>query len=814
MKMRTCWFTVAVLLIGLYPPAASWGAETVSITGQVVDCLARPVEGAEVAVCERIDRDDEDTAEVIAPIARTDRDGRFAVQANPTQAWRVHVVARKPGLALAWDGPNYSRNRLDRMHFLLVLERPCTLTGVVTDKQGRPVSGAAVQAVPKTSHMQRLSQRPVFGPRKWFTITTGDDGVFRFPALAADVTSDFQVKAPRLACTYQFTTHLISYCGYEVGREDIRLILPEESPVHGRVVNAGTGEPVAGIALTVKADRERGDVRDCYVPLTVTTDAASAFTCPGLPEGKNKIALASTENQTASWVARSVTVEVIHGQPTEEIQVSVEKGQILECAVREGTTGQPLSQVRVVAHNDAGTWTCMTDDKGVARVRVLPGECGLYVDKQGYTYWRSSERVTVAEDQAAHMDVLLDKHPSLGGIVVRPGGEPAEDALVSVHASFDAVRTDHAGRFSAVYEGQLADEGLFVLARDTERALAGFTVTKEFDVPVRVSLSPALIVRGRVADPNGIGIPAARVAFLMRVLRCACGVGEEVLTDSEGRFEYRALPRPQEPFEYRIDVHVGGYAPKTFDRISFDGELGTTVDLEPIQLRPANLSVSGVVVDAHGAPAPRAAIFLHGRDGMDQPDKATATDEQGRFAVTRIGQGPIRLQAGFDSGPNGSGTLNAEAGDHDLRIVLGQELVHERYESLLGQVLPDFSDLEIDAETVKTEGQAVLICFFDMQQRPSRHVVARLSKRAGSRADKGMVVIFVEVSGIERTRLDRWITDGKIPYPVGAVGGDIQQTRRRWGVKSLPWLVLTDANHVVRVEGADLSDVDGRLEDD
>jgi hypothetical protein len=45
------------------------------------------------------------------------------------------------------------------------------------------------------------------------------------------------------------------------------------------------------------------------------------------------------------------------------------------------------------------------------------------------------------------------------------------------------------------------------------------------------------------------------------------------------------------------------------------------------------------------------------------------------------------------------------------------------------------------------------------------------------------------------------------------VQGDEEETRFAWGVRSLPWLILTDKEHVVRVEGFGLSELNGKLED-
>ena len=814
MEMRVYWFIAAVLSICLCQPVVSETAGLLSVTGQVVDYLARPVAGAEVTMYEQKRQERDYTAELIAPIVTTDADGRFALQAEVTSQWSTFIVARKPGLAPGWDGLNYGGNTLGKGRFLLVLEKPRTLTGVVVDKEGHPVRGAAVQAVPKTSYMYRLHQRPIYGPPEWFTTTTNDDGVFRFDTFAADVSADFWVWAPQRACTYTFTTHLQDCCGYDVGRENIRLVLPQESPVRGCVMNAKTDQPVPGIELRLSADREREDISNRYRSLTVVTDPSGTFVFPGVPAGRNKIALAAADDGTCPWVGAAVTVDVVPGQPSDNVLVSVEQGQIIECVVRDKATGRPLSGMRASAHTEDYSvgGESVTDEKGVAQVRVPAGQYRVSAGGEAYKYWQVSTPVTVADGQPAHVEVLLDKEPSIEGTVLGSDGRPAEDVLVTVHPFGDHAYTDRNGHFRAGYEERRADDGLCLIARDRAHSLVGVTNTKALDAPIQLTLEPGLIARGRITDSNGIGIPAARVMLCVHLRSCLSRIGEEVLADSNGSFECRGLPRPQEPFDYRISVHAAGYAPRTYEEISFDGEPGSTVDLEPIQLGPTNLSVSGMVVDANDVPVPRMIVLFSGRQGTDQPERNTATDEQGRFAITRIGAGPIQLRAGFSNGPRGSGVVKARAGDHNVKIVLGQTRVHEGHESLLGAALPDVSELGVNPNDANAEGKAVLVCFFDMQQRPSRHAISQLGKKAEMLDDKGIRAIVVDVSGVDKDERDRWIADRKVPYPVGGIGEDFDEKKLQWGVRSLPWLILTDKAHRVVSEGFDLSDLDKELE--
>jgi hypothetical protein len=148
-------------------------AKPLTFTGMVVDYTAKPTEGAEVAVYEQEYHNGEETAKIIAPTVKTDQQGRFSLQADVSSQYGTFIVARKEGLALAWDWVdlNYNSNFRGKGHFLLVLEQACTVEDIVVDYAGKAVSGAEVQALPVTSYMSRLSQRPIRAPKEWFTVS-------------------------------------------------------------------------------------------------------------------------------------------------------------------------------------------------------------------------------------------------------------------------------------------------------------------------------------------------------------------------------------------------------------------------------------------------------------------------------------------------------------------------------------------------------------------------------------------------------------------------------------------------------------------
>ena len=126
--------------------------------------MARPVEGAEVVVYEEVFYDDKDIAKVMTSIIKTDRQGRFAIYDNINTRAYTYIVARKPGLAMAWDRVNRYGLTKGKGRIVLMLDKPRKLSGIVIDHNGRPVSDARVQAVPKTTYLSRLRQDPIIGP--------------------------------------------------------------------------------------------------------------------------------------------------------------------------------------------------------------------------------------------------------------------------------------------------------------------------------------------------------------------------------------------------------------------------------------------------------------------------------------------------------------------------------------------------------------------------------------------------------------------------------------------------------------------------
>jgi len=168
--------------------------------------------------------------------------------------------------------------------------------------------------------------------------------------------------------------------------------------------------------------------------------------------------------------------------------------------------------------------------------------------------------------------------------------------------------------------------------------------------------------------------------------------------------------------------------------------------------------------------------------------------------------------------------LNADLTDQDFDIEfpLGTRLYYDHDREvgyiagteparLTGKPLPDMKEFAVGLDSNQTKDKMLLICFFSVNQRPSRHCITQLVKQAEQLKDKGIAVIAAQASKVDQGQLDEWVKKYNVPFSVGMVQGDEEKVRFAWGVKSLPWLILADSEHIVRAEGFALAELDEKI---
>jgi len=73
--------------------------------------------------------------------------------------------------------------------------------------------------------------------------------------------------------------------------------------------------------------------------------------------------------------------------------------------------------------------------------------------------------------------------------------------------------------------------------------------------------------------------------------------------------------------------------------------------------------------------------------------------------------------------------------------------------------------------------------------------------------DKNIVILAVYSGTKPEKEVRQWLKDNGLSLMFGMVEGDPYDTLLAWGAKGLPWLILTDEQHIVTNAGFSLADL-------
>ena len=152
---------------------------------------------------------------------------------------------------------------------------------------------------------------------------------------------------------------------------------------------------------------------------------------------------------------------------------------------------------------------------------------------------------------------------------------------------------------------------------------------------------------------------------------------------------------------------------------------------------------------------------------------------------------------------------------HGGKIVdsYGHEVDLETMEppSMIGKTLPDLAQFNLNPNHAQAKNKMILICFWDMNQRPSRNAIQTMNKKASSLMDNGLYMVFIHTGPVAKQTLVPWLNQNEIQSLVGVSNESLPELGNTWGVQSLPWLILTDKNHVVVAEGFALNELNEKI---
>jgi protocatechuate 3,4-dioxygenase beta subunit len=512
----------------------------------------------------------------------------------------------------------------------------------VTDAKGRPVKGAFVLAQPVSG-----AYRPFGGldPAKLRSTVTGRDGKATLESLPPgpwNVTVRARGFVPRPL--------------RRVASGPLAVRLDEGGSITGVVRDAESREPVADAEVAIGGRGLLPDAWEEASRVETRTDARGRFRLDGIGGS------AATVTARAPGFGVASKTDVRSG---EAVELFLFPGATLSGTVRDDG-GRPVRGAVVRAQGDfrhSTSPTARTDARGAfVLAGIEPGEY-VVVGREGSRAPGIAAVVVEPRSEAA-VDLVLSDGGFATGRIVDPDGRrlagrvraevfdghglpSSASDLMSAEA-----RADGTFALGPLPVGAL---GLAVSAPGRER------VRVEATVPARgstadigdVVLDTGLVVRGRVTDREGTGIPGAAVRAMRRSGGPSRGEAESA---DDGAFVVGGL----ETGRYEVAAAEPGYASA---RVAADAG-GDPVEL----VLESGGTIAGRVVDAEGQPEGEADVQAQPADASDAHGWGSgygrADEGEGAFALRDLAAGTYVLVA--RAAGRGGATLRG------VRVVAGR----------------------------------------------------------------------------------------------------------------------------------------------
>ena len=644
------------------------GAQKLNCSGVVTDAAGSPLAGATVEYWRyEGDRFLANPLELKKQIT-TGTNGAFAIEVSRASGY---LLARKPGLAPAWKQLNQAFNSAGETEERLVLTPPSALAGVVVDEADKPVANAEVSVAMAVGEISREDGARGFNyftgklAHDCFTARTYAAGRFRIENFPTNATATLAVQAPGKALRQSSQEFAgLDSLPWRAGQEDIKLVVEPAGSIEGKIIVEGSNQPPPVARLTLLPD---GPVFFAFgerEPAQSGTDGA--FRISDVAAGSYRVRAVFGTNTVPEWVADTVPVSVESGQTARGVLVTAARGGLLEAAVLGKNDRKPLAQVMVNAYKEDFQSAARSDSNGFALLRLPPGDYQVTASRESMSANQASANVEAGKTNRVEIEIAAPR--KITGIVRQPEGQPAAGLPVRIVGGYGPevadVKTDAGGKFELEWNqrqfGQ-NDTTVCLLVRDAEHNLAVAQDIDEETGPLDLKLAPGLTLAGH-AESDGKPLTNATAKLVFWTGRSGSWLQGLARTNTPGQYEIPALPPGR---KYGVVVSAAGYGQKQIHDVSVSAD-AVRQELDPVELKLANLKLAGQVLDADDKPVAGANVNLNG-DG--QPSGNVRTDHEGRFRFEHVCEGPAQISA---NNRNSYGNISAEGGDTNVVLRLGQ----------------------------------------------------------------------------------------------------------------------------------------------
>lgn len=547
-------------------------------------------------------------------------DGKFSTRVQTDTDIRVRA-ARK-GLPVARSETFRLAPGERKSGIVITLPSGIAVSGKVTDKEGKPLSGVAVTAAEATPGSRGMIRMIIGGPQsEEDPVRTGTDGAFTI-----------RVKEG----TYDFTFKREGYAQKVVRGQSITPNTPPEIEttldpaveITGRVVRGGNG--VDGVMITTFSEMGLG--------ASATTGPDGSFTLSGLTPGDVR----ATFRKETDFIQemRSLTA------PGRDIVIEVPSGTRVSGRVVDKESRKPITdfQAGVSTSRSGGGMVMMmppqlrafTSDDGSFTLENIPlGSVNLVASAPGYSDARMN--LTLEEGKPlSGIELELDPGTRLIGKVTGPDGAALSGAtvqVVTIGAGSVMMMGGPGKRTVTDSNGEYVLEALEPSDTNIEVSHAKYLGTRKEIAPkgrevrLDVQLTTGNRVSGVVVTESGAPVPEAEVEAM-----AGAGAFRSARADANGAFTFDSLA----PGRYRFTAQKYGFSEARVD--DYDTSAGTPLRL----VMRSGATIYGQVRGLSSEELQSAAVEARGSDGAYS---SATVDPSGNFKMEGAPTGTVRVSA-------------------------------------------------------------------------------------------------------------------------------------------------------------------------
>jgi hypothetical protein len=460
---------------------------------------------------------------------------------------RGYPVAKSPSLKLA------AGER--KTGLTIIIPRGIAITGRVTDKDKKPLSGVGVEAIESSADamagVRRIVMSAAQGNRSDETVRTGSDGTFLIRV--KEGTYDLAFKRDG------YSAKTVRGTKVDATTKPVEVTLDPGVEISGRVTRGGAG--LEGVNVRTISQEGMG---------AAVTASDGTFTVTDLTPGQMMLNLSKPDSFIQE--IRPVTA------PARDLVIDLPAGGRITGHVLDKSSHQPVTsfQAGVTTSRGGGGMVVMmppmqkqftSDDGSFVLEGIKPGTTQVVVNAPGYTTARVSNVEVEDGKTAPDVEVDVESGSKLTGRVTGADGTPI--AGVSVRSDptagggrvmrFDATdtggTTDPSGEYTI--DSLEPGEKTFTFSRSGYVAQQKtVTIPEGKDARLDVQLSSGTRATGFVVTDGGAPIPDATVGAMSA---SELDGGRTARTDASGAFAIEGLA----PGHYTFTASKAGFAPGT-----------------------------------------------------------------------------------------------------------------------------------------------------------------------------------------------------------------------------------------------------------